>query len=170
MKLDYRGISPKIADSAFIAPNATVVGDVEIGPESGIWFGCVIRGDVNYIRIGERTNIQDGSVVHVTKHTHPTIIGSDITIGHMALIHGCTLEDRCFIGMRATIMDGVVVEPGAVVAAGSLVTPGKRVAAGELWAGSPARFLRRIEDEERAGFDAIAPRYVGLAREYREGT
>lgn len=165
---DYHpaGISPTISGKAFIAPGAAVIGDVEIGADTGVWFGCVIRGDVNIIRIGERTNIQDGTVIHVTRDTAPTHIGSNVTIGHSVLLHGCTLEDSCFIGMRATLMDGAVVESGAMVAAGALVTPGKRVPSGQLWAGSPAKYFRDLTSEEKAFFAISAENYVRHAREY----
>ena len=162
----YRGILPRIAARVFIAPGAKVISDVEIGSDSSVWFGCVVRGDVNVVRIGERTNLQDGTVVHVAKEGQGTFVGSDITIGHMALLHACTLEDGCFVGMRATIMDGCLVESGAMVAAGALITPGKRVRSGELWAGTPARPIRGLTDEDRAAMARLAPRYVALAAEY----
>lgn len=165
--IPYRGSFPIIADSAFIAPTATVIGDTVIGPETGIWFGCVLRGDVNEIRIGARTNIQDGTVVHVASQGQGTYIGDDITIGHMALLHACTLESGCFIGMKACVMDGAYVESDAMVAAGALITPGKRVRSGQLWAGTPAKYVRDLSDEERAGFAASAEHYVKLARTYR---
>jgi len=160
------GIAPRISEKAFIAPGAAVIGDVEIGEDSGVWFGCVVRGDVNYVRIGKRTNIQDGTVIHVTRKTGPTIIGSNITIGHAALLHACTLEDGCFIGMRATLMDGVVVESGAQIAAGALVTPNKRVPKGQLWAGSPAKYFRDLTEEEQRFIPISAENYVKHAREY----
>lgn len=160
------GVSPQISAKAFIAPGASVIGNVEIGEDSGIWFSCVVRGDVNYVRIGSRTNVQDGTVIHVTRHTGPTIIGSNITIGHSALLHACTLEDGCFIGMRATLMDGVVVESGAQVAAGALVTPNKRVPKGQLWAGSPAKYFRDLTEEEQRFIPISAENYVKHAREY----
>ncbi len=160
------GISPRISEKAFIAPGASIIGDVEIGEDSGIWFGCVVRGDVNYIRIGIRTNIQDGTVIHVTRKTGPTVIGSNITIGHSALLHACTLEDGCFIGMRATLMDGVIVESGAQVAAGALVTPNKRIPKGQLWAGSPAKYFRDLTEEEQRFIPVSAENYVKHAREY----
>jgi gamma-carbonic anhydrase len=165
---DYnpQGIVPTISDKAFVAPGAAVIGDVQIGADTGIWFGCVVRGDVHKIRIGERTNVQDGTVIHVTRDTAPTLIGSNVTIGHSALLHGCILEDECFIGMRATVMDGAVVESGAMVAAGALVTPGKRVLAGQLWAGSPAKYFRDLTIEEKAFFAISAENYVKHAREY----
>ena len=166
--LPFRGHTPRIAADAFIAPGVIVIGDVEIGPESSVWFGCILRGDINFIRVGARTNIQDGTIVHVNAKTYPTVIGDDVTIGHNAVIHACTLEDRCFVGMSATVLDAAVVESGAMVAAGALVTPGKRVPAGELWGGSPARRLRALRDEEAAGLTDVAGRYVVLGREYRE--
>jgi len=161
-----QGISPTISLKAFVAPGAAIIGDVQIGAESGIWFGCVIRGDVNYIRIGERTNVQDGTVIHVTRKTGPTIIGSGVTIGHAVLMHACTVEDNAFIGMRATLMDGVVVESGAQVAAGALVTPGKRVPAGQLWAGSPAKYFRDLTEAERNFIPVSADNYVKHVHEY----
>jgi gamma-carbonic anhydrase len=164
--LPYRGILPKIAKSAFIAPGAAIIGDVEIGEESNVWFGCVIRGDVNIIRIGARTNIQDGTVIHVTRKTGPTHIGSDITIGHSTLLHACTLEDGCFIGMHATVMDDAVVESGAMVAAGALVTPKKRIPKGQLWAGNPAKYFRDLMPEDLAFFPKSVQYYVDLSKEY----
>jgi carbonic anhydrase/acetyltransferase-like protein (isoleucine patch superfamily) len=160
------GITPTISPKAFIAPGAAVIGDVEIGEDTGIWFGTVIRGDVNKIRIGSRTNIQDGSIVHVTRETAPTLIGNGVTIGHCVLLHGCILEDNCFIGMRATLMDGVVVESGAMVAAGALVTPGKRIPSGQLWAGSPAKYFRDLTPKDLDFFPRSAENYVKHAREY----
>ncbi|MDO8606622.1 MAG: gamma carbonic anhydrase family protein [Phaeospirillum sp.] len=163
----FKGTLPTIADDCFIAPTATVIGDVVIGAGTSVWFNCVIRGDVHEIRIGERTNIQDGTVVHVTGGKLGTYIGSDITIGHGAILHACTLGDGCFIGMGAIILDGAVVEPGGVVAAGSLVTPGKRVGTGELWGGNPAKLMRVLSQEERVGFTVNAPGYVTLGQTYR---
>jgi len=165
--LPYRGVWPTIADDAFIAPGAVVIGDVVIGPLSSVWFGCVIRGDVHEIRIGAETNIQDGTIVHVSKGTFGTYIGDGITIGHKALIHACTLETDCFIGMGATVMDGSVVEGGAMVAAGAMVTPGKRVPRGELWAGSPARLKRALTASDTAGWPGQASHYATLGAEYR---
>ena len=165
--LPYEGVMPTIHPDAFIAPGAVVIGDVVIGKDSNIWFGVVIRGDVNAIRIGERTNIQDGSVVHVTRETGPTHIGSDITIGHMALLHGCSLLDGCFVGMGSKILDGAVVETGGMVAAGALVTPGKRVPSGQLWAGNPAKHFRDVSDKDRAYFEFSVGHYVELSRKYK---
>ncbi len=165
--LPFKGTLPTIDAECFIAPNATIIGDVVIGKGSNVWFGVVIRGDVHEIRIGERTNIQDGTIVHVTSGKFGTYIGSDITIGHGAVLHACTLEDGCFIGMGATILDGAVVESGAMVAAGAVVTPGKRVKASELWAGNPAKLLRELKPEDVAFFPKSAENYVNLANQYR---
>jgi carbonic anhydrase/acetyltransferase-like protein (isoleucine patch superfamily) len=163
----YEGKTPRVADDAFIAPTATIIGDTVIGSGSSIWFGCVVRGDVHEIRIGDNTNIQDGTIVHVTRDQYGCYIGSDILIGHSAVIHGCVLEDGCFIGMRATVMDGAVVEGGAMVAAGALVTPGKRIPEGQLWAGSPARYVRDLSDGERAGFPEAVEHYRAMGQRYR---
>lgn len=166
MILPYRNVVPQIAAGAFIAPTATIIGDVVVGADTSIWFGCIVRGDVNEIRIGERTNIQDGTVVHVARDKFGTYIGSDITIGHMALIHACALKDNCFIGMRATVMDGCVVEEGAMIAAGALLTPGKRAGRNQLWAGTPARHVRDLGAEEQQRLAATTAHYVRLANSY----
>lgn len=168
MILPYRGMLPRIDPTAFIAPGAVIVGDVEIGPASSVWFGCVLRGDVNAIRIGRDVNLQDGTVVHVAGvEGGRTEIGDGVAIGHMALIHACTLEPGAFVGMRATVMDGAVVEGGGIVAAGALVTPRKRIPAGEVWAGNPARLLRPASESDRAMAAHTRTRYVALALEYR---
>lgn len=166
--LPYNGIYPTIAKNAFIAPSADVIGNVVIGDECGIWFNCVIRGDVAEIRIGRRTNIQDGTVIHVTRNGHPTIIGDGITIGHKALLHACKLEDSSFVGMGATIMDDVIVESGAMVAAGALVTPGKIVKKGQIWAGSPAKYFRDLTEAESKYIKISEANYVKHAHEYLE--
>lgn len=166
--LPWKGIWPRIAADAFIAPNATVIGDVEIGPGASIWFNTVLRGDVFHIRVGANTNIQDGSVVHVTTGRHAAIIGSNVTIGHKALIHGCVLEDGSFVGMGATVMDACVVESGAMVAAGALLTPGKRVASGQLWGGQPAKFMRALEANEKANLVSTPKHYAELGQQYRQ--
>lgn len=164
----YQSSLPQIAKTAFIAQTAMVIGDVIIGEDSSIWFQSVVRGDVNKIRIGERTNIQDGSIIHVDHKKYGTFIGSDVTVGHMALLHACTIEDESFIGMKACIMDGAVVETGAMVAAGALVSPGKVVKKGELWAGLPAKPIRKITPEEREYFLYSAQHYVRLSKNYLE--
>jgi len=164
--LSFRGQTPRISDRAFVAHTAVVIGDVEIGAGSGVWYHCVVRGDMNEIRIGENVNIQDGTIVHVDSRTYGTYIHNNVTIGHMALIHACVLEEGSMIGMRATIMDGAVVEKGALVAAGALVAPGKRVSAGEVWAGTPARRLRQVGNRDQDMLDYIWPTYRDLAAEY----
>lgn len=162
----YKSILPKIHDSAFVAPSAAVIGDVTIGEQSSIWFGCTLRGDVNDITVGARTNIQDGTVIHVSSTTQGTYIGDDVTVGHMALIHACTIGDRAFIGMQACIMDDARVEAEAMVAAGSLVTQGKVIPSGQLWGGRPAQYMRDLTEEERKFLLFSAERYVKLSREY----
>lgn len=162
----YKSVSPKIAASVFVAENAVIIGDVEIGEESSIWYNCVVRGDVNDIKIGARTNIQDGTVIHVSSTTQGTYIGDDVTVGHMALIHACTIGDRAFIGMKACVMDDAVVEEEAMVAAGALVTSGKRVPKHQLWAGSPAKYMRDLTSEEIKFLKFSAERYVALSRTY----
>ncbi len=161
------GQTPRIAADAYIAPGAMVIGDVEIGAGSSIWFNCVLRGDVDVIRIGERSNIQDGTVIHVTRKAHATHVGNDVLVGHMVLLHGCVIEDRAFIGMGSTVMDGCVVESEAMVAAGALVTPGKRVGAGELWAGRPAKLVRTLTPEQRQAALLGSRHYAELAQLYR---
>jgi carbonic anhydrase/acetyltransferase-like protein (isoleucine patch superfamily) len=158
---------PKIHPTAFIAAGAVIIGDVEIGANANVWFGCVIRGDVQSIRIGEGTNVQDGTVIHVTRGDGPTVIGKGITIGHSALLHACTLEDYCFIGMHATVMDKAVVESGAMVAAAALVTPNKRVLKGQIWGGNPAKFMRELTEKEAAYIKISEENYIRLAKEYQ---
>lgn len=165
--LPYNGIYPIIHPTAFIAPGAVVIGNVTLGAEVGVWFGCVIRGDVQSITIGARTNIQDGTIIHVTRTDGPTRIGAGVTIGHRALLHACTVGDGAFIGMGATLLDGAVVESGAMLAAGALLTPGKRVPTGQLWAGNPARMMRELTDKEREFFSVSEANYVAHVHEYR---
>ena len=164
------GITPTIAEDVFVADTAAVIGDVHIGAGSSVWYNCVIRGDAGtYIRIGERVNVQDGTIIHVNSArldgspAMPTIIGDDITIGHMALIHACTLQSGCFIGMKSCVLDGAVVETGAMVAAGAVVSPGKVVKSGELWAGVPARSLRDLRPDELAYWPESVAGYQELA-------
>ncbi len=166
----YLGIVPTIADDVFVADTAAVIGDVHIGAGSSVWYNCVIRGDAStYIRIGERVNVQDGTIIHVNaprldgSAAMPTIIGDDITIGHMALIHACTLQSGCFIGMKSCVLDGAVVETGAMVAAGAVVSPGKVVKSGELWAGVPARALRELRQDELDYWPESVAAYQELA-------
>lgn len=162
----YKGILPKVDPSAFIADGARIVGDVEIGADCTIWFNCVMRGDVHRIRMGHSSNLQDGSVVHVTEGKYGTTIGNYVLIGHMCLLHGCTVEDGVLIGMGSTVMDNVVVEENAMIGAGSLVTPNKRVPAGQLWAGRPAVYKRDLTTEEIAHHRKLTLGYVQRGREY----
>ena len=164
----YQGDTPNISPDSFVAPGVFVSGDVTILEGASVFPGCVLRGDVAAIHVGRRTNIQDCTVVHVSSNDGPTWIGDEVTIGHHCLIHACTLEDRSFIGMRATVMDNAVVETGAMVAAGALVTPGKRVLSGELWAGSPVKKMRDLSPEEQVGFMSTVDRYAEHGRNYRE--
>lgn len=164
--LPYEQVEPKIAEDVFLAPNVTVIGDVEIGRQSSIWFGTVIRGDVHYIRIGDRTNIQDNSVVHVTTNMHPTIVGDDVTVGHRAILHGCTIEDGALIGMGAIVMDRAVIGSGALVAAGALVTEGTEIPPGTLALGAPARPIRELKRAESERLQASSHHYARLAHQY----
>jgi carbonic anhydrase/acetyltransferase-like protein (isoleucine patch superfamily) len=163
----YRGLLPTIDATAFIAPGTHVIGDVHVGEGSSLWFNCVARGDVNTIRIGSRTNIQDGSIVHVTGGRFGTIIGNDVLVGHQCLIHGCRLEDEAFVGMGAIVMDGCVIERGAMLGAGSKLSPGKVVKSGQLWLGRPARYVRDLTAEELEANRQAAIHYARLAEEYR---
>jgi gamma-carbonic anhydrase len=166
--LPFRNTLPRVAPEAWVAQTAVVIGDTEIDAHANVWFGCVLRGDIAPIRVGAYANIQDGTVVHVSsKLKEGTRIGANVTIGHMALIHACTLEDASFVGMKACVMDGVVVESGAWVAAGAVVTPGKRVPKGQLWAGTPARYLRDVTPEEALYIERLPQQYARLATEYR---
>ena len=163
------GVVPRIHPTAFIAPTAAVIGDVEIGAETGIWFACVVRGDNNYIRIGARTNIQDGTIVHVDTAKYCTIIGDDVTVGHAAVIHACTLHNRAFVGIGATVLDGSVIEEGGMLGAGGLLTPGKVIGRYELWTGAPAKLKRVMDEDERRKFDRNAIEYRALAARFRAG-
>jgi gamma-carbonic anhydrase len=168
----FQGIHPKIDESAFIAETAVIVGDVEIGKESSIWYNVVARGDVNFIRIGSRTNIQDLSMLHVTHKKHaedpgaPLIIGDDVTVGHSVTLHGCTVENGAFIGMQAIIMDKVVVGEGALVGARALVTEGTIIVPHTLWVGAPAKYKRDLTPEEIAWLARSADNYVKYALLY----
>ena len=164
----YKGIWPEIADDAFIAPGARIIGDVKIGSQSSIWFNCVLRGDVGKIRIGERSNVQDGSVLHVDSGGNNTIIGNDVLIGHMAMVHGTTIEDDGFVGFSAMTMDGSLIQKNGMLAAGSLLSPGKTVAAGEMWMGRPAKFVRELGESEFRALSKGAAKYVRIATDYLE--
>lgn len=162
----YNNITPKIHPQVFIASGTVIIGDVSIGENSGIWFNSVIRGDVASVRIGNGVNIQDGTVIHVTRRGHPTIIGNRVTVGHQCLLHACNLQDSCFIGMGSVVMDDSVVETNAMLGAGSLLSPGKTVKSGELWYGRPARFIRMLSEEEINHIQVSADNYIIHAKEY----
>jgi len=163
----YRGKRPTIANSAYIDAASVIVGDVVIGEDSSIWPLVVVRGDVNYIRIGARTNIQDGSILHVMKDEYPLILGDDITVGHSVTLHGCTIESRCLIGMRATILNGVVVGEGSIIAAGTLLTERTVIPPRSLVVGSPGKIKRQLTAIDQATIDRYAQRYVEYKEIYR---
>lgn len=164
----YKGIWPRIDESVYMDESAIVIGDVEIGARSSLWCNAVVRGDVHYIRIGERTNVQDNSVLHVTKDTYPLVIGDDITIGHSVTLHGCTVRDRCLIGMGAVILDNAEIGEDSLVAAGALVTEGMKVPPGSLLMGVPAKVVRETTAEEKARILRSAGNYIGYSDNYRE--
>jgi carbonic anhydrase/acetyltransferase-like protein (isoleucine patch superfamily) len=169
----FKDIKPKIEKNSWIAPSADVIGDVTCGENCSIWFGCVVRGDVHYISIGDRTNVQDLSMIHVTHYKNgdkstgnPTIIGDDVTIGHRVMLHGCTIEDACLIGMSATILDGAVIGKESIVGASSLITSNKIFPPRSLIMGSPAKVVRELTDEEVEELYASAKRYVAFKDDY----
>ncbi len=155
---------PTIDPSAYISPGVYIIGDVTIGKDSSVWFGSVLRGDVALISIGKSTNIQDGTIIHTSRNDGPTRIGDNVTIGHRAVIHACTIGDYGFIGMSATVMDKAIIEPFGFVAAGSLVPPGKVVGTKQLWAGVPARYVRDLTEAEVEHIKKSADNYVGLSK------
>ncbi|MDX1488300.1 MAG: gamma carbonic anhydrase family protein [Acidiferrobacterales bacterium] len=168
----YKGITPTIAASAYVDESAVVIGDVLIGEDSSIWPLCAVRGDTNTIRIGRRSNLQDGSVIHVTHRYeaapqgYPVVIGDDVTVGHKVLVHGCTIEDRVLIGMGSTLMDGAVIGSEVLLGAGSLVVEGQELEGGYLWMGRPAKRRRALTDEERGWFIYVAKHYAELKNDY----
>ena len=164
----YRGKHPQIAASAYIDPAAVIIGDVVIGEDSSVWPCSVVRGDVHYIRIGARTNIQDGAVLHVMRDEYPLILGDDVTVGHSVTLHGCTIESRCLIGMGAVILNGVTIGAGSIVAAGTLITERTAIPAGSLVMGSPGKVKRMLTGIDQASIDAYAQRYVSYKNIYRE--
>ena len=169
----FQGVSPVLGEGTYVDEAATVIGDVVLGDDVSIWPGTVIRGDVNYIRIGARTNVQDGTIIHVT-HDGPygkpggfaTVIGEDVTIGHTAVIHACVIEDACLIGMGATILDGATIKKNGFVGAGALISPGKVVETGELWLGNPAKCVRKLSEKEIEQLYYSAQHYVRLKDRY----
>jgi carbonic anhydrase/acetyltransferase-like protein (isoleucine patch superfamily) len=168
------GKGPRIHSSAFIAPGCRIIGDVEIGPDASIWYNCVIRADVHRIVVGARSNIQDGSVIHCDSpkpkrpQGFPTIIGEDVLIGHMAMVHGCTLEDRAFVGLGAIVMDGCTIHSDGMLAAGALLTQGKVIESRQLWTGRPAKYLRDLTDDALADMQAGVNGYVINGKIHRE--
>ena len=165
----YGGTRPRVDPTAYVAPTATLVGDVAVGPESSVWFGAVVRGDVMPITIGARTSIQDNTVIHVSEETHPTAVGDDVTVGHSVVLHGCRVSDRVIVGIGSIVLDGAVVESDVIVGAGSLVTPGTRIPPGVLALGRPARPARDLREEELAWIRENARLYVGYRERYRAG-
>jgi len=162
----FKGTSPLVDASAYVDESAQVIGDVQIGAESSVWMNVVVRGDVNHIRIGKRTNIQDLTMVHVMRETHPTVIGDEVTIGHSAVIHGCTVEDRVLIGMQAMLLNGVHVEHDSIIAAGTLLTEGTRIPAGSLVMGRPGKVTRPLSDAELAEIRRLSQAYVNYRLDY----
>ena len=169
-RVTFGGTEPDVDPTAFVAPSAVLIGRVEIGAEASIWYNCVLRGDVNRIRVGARSNVQDGTVIHCDSPKpgapggHPTIIGEDVLIGHMAMVHGCILHDRAFVGLGAIVMDGCTIESDAMLAAGAMLTPGRRITSGQLWAGRPAKYVRDLTAEELDRMRAGVAHYVALAK------
>jgi len=168
--LPFKGKMPRIHASAFVAPGARIVGDVEIGPEASIWYNCVLRGDINRIVVGARSNVQDGTIIHVEggEPRLPVLIGDDALIGHQAVLHGCIVGAGAFVGMASVMMDGSRLESGAMLAAGALLSPGKVVPAGQIWAGRPARFLRDLTGDQLRAMAKQVAGYVETAREHQQ--
>lgn len=162
----YKGIIPKLPESVFLADGARVVGDVTFGENCSVWFNAVVRGDVHFVKIGENTNIQDGAVIHCTFQKYPTTIGKNVSIAHLAIVHGCTVEEGCLIGMRAVVMDGAVIGAESIIGAGSLVTQGTIIPARSLVIGSPAKVIRQVSDKEYDGVIATTLRYLEYAKGY----
>ncbi|RKF19071.1 gamma carbonic anhydrase family protein [Altericroceibacterium spongiae] len=170
--LPFEGKVPDIHESAFIAPGARIIGDVTIGPDASIWYNCVLRGDINRIVVGARSNVQDGTVIHVEgprpdTEGNPTLIGDDCLIGHMATVHGCVLDNHAFVGMDAVVMDGTRIAPHGMLAAGALLAPGKTIPEREIWAGHPAEMMRELSIAEAEKIAFQSQRYVELARRHK---
>ena len=165
--------APRVDPAAFVAPGARLIGDVELGPEASVWYNCVLRGDMNLIRIGARSNVQDGTVIHVDPprpggppEGFPCLIGEEVLIGHLAMVHGCTLHDRAFVGLGSIVMDGCIIESDAMLAAGAMLTPGKRIPSGQLWAGRPAKYVRELRPEDITAMKLGVAHYVALAKRH----
>lgn len=168
MIYEFLGCSPQFDESVFVAPGADLIGDVTLGSESSVWFHATLRGDVNWIEIGERSNIQDHVCIHVTNRTCPTRIGNQVTIGHGAVIHGCTIHDRVLVGIQSVILDKAVIPSDVMIAAGSLVPPGKELESGYLYMGSPATKARELTEDEIQSIVAHSDRYVTYSRAYKQ--
>ena len=164
---DFLGKSPHIHETAFVVESADIIGDVHIGEESSVWFNVTIRGDVNWIKIGDRTNVQDNVCIHVMNQTGPTLIGDEVTIGHGAVVHGCTVNDRVLIGINATILDKAVIESDVIIAAGSLVPPNKTLESGFLYMGSPAKPVRKLSEEEVSSIKNYSQNYIKYSRAFQ---
>ena len=171
--IPFAGKTPLVDPAAFVAPGAQLIGDVEIGPEASVWYNCVLRGDGNLIRVGARSNIQDGSVIHVDpprpggpEGGYPCLIGAEVLIGHMAMVHGCTLHDRAFVGLGAIVMDGCTIESDAMLAAGAMLTEGKAIPSRQLWAGRPAKYMRDLSDDALASMQGGVAHYVENGRHH----
>ena len=162
----YLGKDPKVADSAYVAKQATLIGDVRIGDQASVWPGSVIRGDINSISIGDRSNVQDGTIVHLSEN-YGVVIGNDVTIGHAAVIHACTIDDECLIGMGAIVMDGAVIGKRSIVGANALVTQGTIVPPGSLVLGSPAKVIKTLSEEQQAGLKGMAAKYLVVAAAHK---
>ena len=162
----YKGVHPTIHETVFLADGARIVGDVVLGKNCSVWFNAVVRGDVNSVSVGDETNIQDGAIVHCTFEKHSTTIGSRVSIAHLAMVHGCVIEDDCLIGMQATVMDGAVVGRGSIVGAGAIVTQGTPIPPGSLVLGAPARVVRALREEELNSILATCQRYIEYTKGY----
>jgi carbonic anhydrase/acetyltransferase-like protein (isoleucine patch superfamily) len=163
------GVQPTLGRNVFVAENATVIGDVHLGDDSGMWFGAVLRGDYFPIRVGARTDVQDNAVVHITAGLAATTVGEDVTVGHAAILHGCTVGDRCLVGMGSIVLDGAVIGDDSFVAAGSLVTPGSVFPPRSFILGRPARVTRAVTETDLAWIRGSAALYLGYARDFRAG-
>jgi len=168
MIYEFLDKKPDYPDTVFVAPSADIIGDVTLGDESSVWFNTTIRGDVNWIEIGSRSNIQDNTCIHVMNQTGPTKIGKEVTIGHNAMVHGCTIHDRALIGIHATILDEAVIESNVIVAAGSLVPPGEHLESGYMYMGTPVKQTRKLSEKEISSIKDHADNYVKYARAYMQ--
>ena len=163
----HRDRFPQVASSAFVDESAQVIGDVSVGEDSSVWMNCVLRGDVHWIRVGARTNIQDGTVIHGMRNLHSTLLGDEVTVGHGAILHGCAIEDQCLIGMGASVLNGAVIGTGSIIAAGTLIVEGTSIPPGSLVMGNPGRVRRQTTDEQRVSIRRYAANYVEYKRDFQ---